>query len=125
LAHGINAVSCDSQIDPALHCFPITIGACLLICFEFATFIAVLLLKIETHLQINATIRCLRGEESSCRLAVILKPINDLDQIPKMRITFREFIERYRSLKLVNKKETTIHAMKRIYVSITSLRSAR
>jgi hypothetical protein len=47
--------------------------------------------------------------EAQQKLAVILKPINDLDQIPKMRITFREFIERYRSLKLANKKETTIH----------------
>lgn len=47
--------------------------------------------------------------EAQQKLAVILKPINDLDQIPKMRITFREFIERYRSLKLVNKKKTTIH----------------
>ena len=47
--------------------------------------------------------------EAQQKLAVILKPINDLDQIPKMRITFREFIERYRSLRLVNKKETTVH----------------
>ena len=47
--------------------------------------------------------------EAQQKLAVVLKPINDLDQIPKMRITFREFIERYRSLKLANKKETTVH----------------
>lgn len=46
--------------------------------------------------------------EAQQKLAVILKPINDRAQIPKMRITFREFIEKYRSLKLANKKQTTV-----------------
>jgi integrase len=41
------------------------------------------------------------------KLAVILEPINDFCQSSKMRITFREFIEKYRSLKLAIKKETT------------------
>lgn len=47
-------------------------------------------------------------KEAQQKLAVILKPINDRAQIPKMRITFREFIEKYRSLKLANKKQTTM-----------------
>jgi site-specific recombinase XerC len=46
--------------------------------------------------------------EAQQKLAVILKPINDRDQTSKMRITFREFIEKYRSLKLANKKQTTM-----------------
>lgn len=46
--------------------------------------------------------------EAQQKLAVILKPINDRAQILKMRITFREFIEKYRSLKLANKKQTTM-----------------
>ncbi|GGH00142.1 tyrosine-type recombinase/integrase [Silvibacterium dinghuense] len=46
--------------------------------------------------------------EAQQKLAVILKPINDRARIPKMRITFREFIEKYRSLKLANKKQTTM-----------------
>jgi integrase len=46
--------------------------------------------------------------EAQQKLAVILKPINDRAQIPKMRITFRDFIEKYRSLKLANKKQTTL-----------------
>lgn len=41
------------------------------------------------------------------KLALILEPINDFTQSSKMRITFREFIEKYRSLKLAIKKETT------------------
>ena len=46
--------------------------------------------------------------EAQQKLAVVLKPINDRDQTPKMRITFRAFIEKYRSLKLANKKQTTM-----------------
>jgi hypothetical protein len=41
------------------------------------------------------------------KLALILEPINNFSQSSKMRITFREFIEKYRSLKLAIKKETT------------------
>lgn len=41
------------------------------------------------------------------KLALILEPINEFTQSSKMRITFREFTEKYRSLKLAIKKETT------------------
>jgi Phage integrase, N-terminal SAM-like domain len=41
------------------------------------------------------------------KLALILERINNFSQSSKVRITFREFIEKYRSLKLVIKKGTT------------------
>jgi integrase len=43
------------------------------------------------------------------KLAVILEPINDAKQRPKKMMTFRGFIEKYRTLKLANKKGTTVH----------------
>jgi hypothetical protein len=43
------------------------------------------------------------------KLAVILEPINDAKHRPKKMMTFRGFIEKYRSLKLANKKGTTMH----------------
>jgi integrase len=43
------------------------------------------------------------------KLAIILDPINDFHQHSKQQITFREFIEKYRSLRLNNKKRTTVH----------------
>lgn len=43
------------------------------------------------------------------KLAVILNPINDVHHRPKKMMTFRSFIEKYRSLKLSNKKGTTVH----------------
>ena len=43
------------------------------------------------------------------KLAVILEPINDGKHRPKKMMTFRGFIEKYRSLKLANKKGTTVH----------------
>ncbi len=43
------------------------------------------------------------------KLAVILEPINDGRHRPKKMMTFRGFIEKYRSLKLANKKGTTVH----------------
>jgi len=41
------------------------------------------------------------------KLAAILEPINDLSGGLKRSITFRDFIEKYRTLKLSNKKRTT------------------
>ena len=43
------------------------------------------------------------------KLAVILDPINDVNHRPKKMMTFRGFIEKYRSLKLANQKGTTVH----------------
>jgi integrase len=43
------------------------------------------------------------------KLAVILEPINDVKCKPKKMMTFRGFVAKYRSLKLVNKKGTTVH----------------
>lgn len=43
------------------------------------------------------------------KLGVILEPINDGKHRPKKMMTFRGFIEKYRSLKLANKKGTTVH----------------
>ena len=43
------------------------------------------------------------------KLAVILNPINDVNHRPKKMMTFRGFIEKYRSLKLANQKGTTVH----------------
>lgn len=43
------------------------------------------------------------------KLAVILDPINDAKHRPKKMMTFRGFIEKYRALKLTNKKGTTVH----------------
>jgi hypothetical protein len=43
------------------------------------------------------------------KLAVILEPINDAKHRPKKMMTFRGFIEKYRTLKLANKKGTTVH----------------
>jgi excisionase family DNA binding protein len=43
------------------------------------------------------------------KLAVILDPINDAKHRPKKMMTFRGFIEKYRVLKLANKKGTTVH----------------
>jgi hypothetical protein len=43
------------------------------------------------------------------KLAVILDPINDVKHRPKKMMTFRGFIEKYRTLKLANKKGTTVH----------------
>jgi site-specific recombinase XerC len=42
------------------------------------------------------------------KLAVILEPINDVKHKPKKMMTFRGFIGKYRSLKLANKKGTTV-----------------
>jgi len=43
------------------------------------------------------------------KLAVVLEPINDAKYRPKKMMTFRGFIEKYRTLKLANKKGTTVH----------------
>jgi hypothetical protein len=43
------------------------------------------------------------------KLAVILEPINDAKHRPKKMMTFSGFIGKYRSLKLANKKGTTVH----------------
>jgi hypothetical protein len=43
------------------------------------------------------------------KLAVILEPINQVKCRPKTMMTFRGFIEKYRTLKLANKKGTTKH----------------
>jgi hypothetical protein len=43
------------------------------------------------------------------KLAVILEPINDAKHRPKKMMTFQGFIEKYRTLKLANKKATTQH----------------
>ena len=43
------------------------------------------------------------------KLAVILEPINDAKHRPKKMMTFRGFIKKYRTLKLANKKGTTVH----------------
>ncbi len=43
------------------------------------------------------------------KLAAILDPINDVNHRPKKMMTFRGFIEKYRALKLANKKGTTVH----------------
>jgi site-specific recombinase XerC/predicted DNA-binding transcriptional regulator AlpA len=43
------------------------------------------------------------------KLAVILEPINDAKHRPKKMMTFRGFIEKYRTLNLANKKGTTVH----------------
>jgi hypothetical protein len=43
------------------------------------------------------------------KLAVILVTINDAKHRPKRMMTFRGFIAKYRSLKLANKKGTTVH----------------
>ncbi|HVC48537.1 MAG TPA: tyrosine-type recombinase/integrase [Terracidiphilus sp.] len=52
----------------------------------------------------------IRNEEAArAKLAVILDPINDAKHRPKKMMTFRSFIEKYRALKLVNKKGTTKH----------------
>jgi hypothetical protein len=42
------------------------------------------------------------------KLAAILEPINDVSHHPKKMMTFRGFIEKYRTLKLSNKKGTTV-----------------
>ncbi|WP_035354975.1 tyrosine-type recombinase/integrase [Edaphobacter aggregans] len=43
------------------------------------------------------------------KLAAILEPINDVNHRPKKMMTFRGFVEKYRALKLANKKGTTVH----------------
>lgn len=43
------------------------------------------------------------------KLAAMLEPINQTKCKPKMLMTFRGFIEKYRALKLANKKGTTVH----------------
>jgi integrase/predicted DNA-binding transcriptional regulator AlpA len=43
------------------------------------------------------------------KLTVILDPINDVECRPKKMMTFRGFVEKYRALKLANKKGTTVH----------------
>jgi hypothetical protein len=43
------------------------------------------------------------------KLAVILEPINQAKCRPKTMMTFRGFIEKYRTLKMVNQKGTTVH----------------
>lgn len=42
------------------------------------------------------------------KLAVILEPINDVKHKPKKMMTFGGFIVKYRTLKLANKKGTTV-----------------
>ena len=59
------------------------------------------------------------------KLAVILDPINAVDRCPKKLITFRSFIDKYRSLKLANKKERLCMAMKLISACIISLHLVR
>ena len=56
------------------------------------------------------SIKEIRSEKAARqKLAVILEPINDAKHRPKKMMTFRGFIEKYRSLKLVNRKGTTVH----------------
>ena len=43
------------------------------------------------------------------KLGVILEPINSGSSRPRKMMTFRGFIQKYRTLKLVNKKGTTVH----------------
>jgi site-specific recombinase XerC len=43
------------------------------------------------------------------KLAAMLEPINQTKSKPKMLMTFRGFIAKYRELKLANKKGTTVH----------------
>jgi Phage integrase, N-terminal SAM-like domain len=56
------------------------------------------------------SIKDIRSEKAARqKLAVILEPINDAKHRPKKMMTFRGFIEKYRSLKLANQKGTTVH----------------
>jgi len=56
------------------------------------------------------SIKDIRSEKAARqKLAVILEPINDANHRPKKMMTFRGFIEKYRSLKLANQKGTTVH----------------
>ncbi len=56
------------------------------------------------------SIKEIRSEKAARqKLAVILEPINDAKHRPKKMMTFRGFIETYRSLKLANQKGTTVH----------------
>lgn len=48
-------------------------------------------------------------EAARQKLAVILDPINDVNHRLKKMMTFRGFIEKYRTLKLANQKGTTMH----------------
>ena len=43
------------------------------------------------------------------KLGVILEPINNGSSRPRKMMTFSGFIHKYRTLKLANKKGTTVH----------------
>lgn len=67
--------------------------------------------KVRRRRAVNlGTVKELRSKKAALqKLAVILEPINQAKCRPKMMMTFRVFIGKYRTLKLANKKGTTKH----------------
>ena len=67
--------------------------------------------KVRRRRAVNlGTVKEIRSKKAALqKLAVILEPINQVRCRPKTMMTFRGFIEKYRTLKLANKKGTTVH----------------
>jgi len=67
--------------------------------------------KVRRRRAVNlGSVKEIRSKKAALqKLAVILEPINQAKCRPKTMMTFRGFIEKYRTLKLVNKKGTTVH----------------
>lgn len=55
------------------------------------------------------TVKQLSEKAARQRLVAIVEPINQAKCKPKTMMTFRGFLAKYRTLKLVNKKGTTVH----------------
>jgi len=67
--------------------------------------------KVRRRRAVNlGTVKELRSKKAALqKLAVILEPINQAKCRPKVMMSFRGFIAKYRTLKLANQKGTTVH----------------
>jgi len=67
--------------------------------------------KVRRRRAVNlGTVKELRSKKAALqKLAVILEPINKAKCSPKMIMSFRGYIAKYRTLKLANQKGTTVH----------------
>ena len=67
--------------------------------------------KVRRRRAVNlGSVKELRSKKAALqKLAVILEPVNQVKCLPKTMMTFRGFIEKYRTLKLANRKGTTRH----------------
>ena len=70
--------------------------------------------KVQKRRAVNlGSVKDVRSKKAvPLKLAVILEPINKAKCRPKMMMSFRGYIAKYRALKLANLKGTTVHGYK-------------